>query len=133
LFVDADRRACTLLLAGHPQPILTTAEGVRALACRPGPPLGMLADASWPFVEHALPGAWGILLYTDGLTDVRVDAAYPARLGADGLLEQVRAVDGTPGDLLGGGLDRLLQRVRTAGSDRFADDVAILLVAYEAA
>jgi serine phosphatase RsbU (regulator of sigma subunit) len=133
LFVDADRRACRVLLAGHPEPILAAdGHGARSLAGRPGPPLGMLPGATWTCTEHALPETWAILLYTDGLTDVRLDAAEPARLGADGLLEQVRAVDGTPEDLLGGGLDRLLQRVRTAGSDRFADDVAILLVAYGA-
>jgi hypothetical protein len=42
----------------------------------------------------------------------------------------VRALDGDAGALLGGGLDQLLERVRTAGSDRFADDVALVLVAY---
>jgi serine phosphatase RsbU (regulator of sigma subunit) len=130
VFVDADRSACTVLLAGHPGPILTTAGEAQPLHARPGPPLGMVPDATWSCAEHALPDAWGILLYTDGLTDVRVDPAGTARLGADGLLEQVRAVEATPADLLGGGLDRLLQRVRTAGSDRFPDDVAILLVAY---
>jgi hypothetical protein len=67
------------------------------------------------------------------LTDVRVEPGGSARLGADGLLEHVRVGNGTPDAPLGGGLDRLLQRVRTAGSDRFPDDVALVLVAYEAA
>ena len=89
--LDPGRERAIVRLAGHPPPLLLSADGVEALAPGPpGPPLGVLEHAAWPAYEVALPPEWSLLLFTDGLTDGRVgDGAR--RLGEEGLAGVVGA------------------------------------------
>jgi phosphoserine phosphatase RsbU/P len=78
--------------AGHPFPILLDIDG-KSNYCSgaEGPPLGIAAGvgpASWTASEFTLSPGQQVLVYTDGLTDVR-SSTTGAFLGEAGLLESV--------------------------------------------
>jgi serine phosphatase RsbU (regulator of sigma subunit) len=115
-------------LAGHPPPLLLTGGPAEVLEPgRPGPPLGVVDDAGWPAAALALPAAWALLLYTDGVTDGRIgDGA--ARLGEAGLAEVVSAAQAgadDPGDLV----RLIVERAEDLNGGPLADDVALVLMA----
>jgi CheY-like chemotaxis protein/anti-sigma regulatory factor (Ser/Thr protein kinase) len=68
--VDPITGDCTVASAGHPAPVVDAGSGASVMALRPGAPLGAAFSAA---AEHrfALPLGGRLLLYTDGLTDVR--------------------------------------------------------------
>jgi serine phosphatase RsbU (regulator of sigma subunit) len=115
-------------LAGHPPPLLLAGGPAEVLEPgRPGPPLGVVDDATWPAAALALPAAWALLLYTDGVTDGRIgDGA--ARLGEAGLAEVVSAAQAgaeEPGDLV----RLIVERAEDLNGGPLADDVALVLMA----
>ena len=123
------RGAATVRLAGHPPPLLIAGGSVRLVdAGAPGPPLGVLEGVSWPAAAVDLPGAWSLLLFTDGLTDGRVGDG-PARLGESGLAEVVAAAqagaDEEPDELV----RLVVERAEDLNGGPLADDVALVLVA----
>ena len=123
------RGAATVRLAGHPPPLLIAGGSVRLVdAGSPGPPLGVLDDARWPAAAIDLPGAWSLLLFTDGLTDGRIGAG-PERLGESGLAEVVAAAqagaDEEPDELV----RLVVERAEDLNGGPLADDVALVLVA----
>ena len=127
--LDPSRERATVRLAGHPPPLLLTGGTVAALApAPPGPPLGVLDDAAWPSFELALPDAWSLLLYTDGVTDGRVGRGSE-RLGEDGLAEVVAAAeagtDPEPEELI----RLVVERAEDLNGGPLADDVALVLIA----
>ena len=121
-----DRDAAAIRLAGHPPPLLLAGEEVGTVdGAQPGPPLGVIPGASWPAETLTLPGAWSLLLYTDGVTEARVGQGSE-RLGEAGLCELVAAArDAEP--------EALVRHVVEGAEERnggpLADDVALLLVA----
>lgn len=126
------RDSAAIRLAGHPPPLLlrdARAEGLRAGP--PGPPLGIVDDARWPATEVALPGAWSLLLFTDGVMDGRIGDG-PARLGEEGLAEVAAAAQaGTerePSELV----RLVVERAEELNAGPLVDDVALLLVARRA-
>jgi serine phosphatase RsbU (regulator of sigma subunit) len=119
-------------LAGHPPPLLLADGDAAALgAGPPGPPLGILDDPEWPAYALELPGAWSLLLYTDGVTDGRIGTGS-ARLGEDGLAEVVAAAqagaEGRPGELV----RLVVERAEDLNGGPLADDVALVLMARRA-
>ncbi len=68
--LDPITGACTVASAGHPVPVVDLGAGASVLDVRPGAPLGAAFHSA---AEHrfALPLGGRLLLYTDGLTDVR--------------------------------------------------------------
>ena len=100
----------------------------RSAPAPPGPPLGVLDDAAWPSFELALPDAWSLLLYTDGVTDGRVGRGSE-RLGEDGLAEVVAAAeagtDPEPEELI----RLVVERAEDLNGGPLADDVALVLIA----
>jgi sigma-B regulation protein RsbU (phosphoserine phosphatase) len=70
-----DGATITLASGGHTPPVLLRADGTRELLHLPGGQLvGVLPDARFATAEvHLAPGD-ALLLYTDGLTEARVDA-----------------------------------------------------------
>lgn len=66
--------------AGHPLPLLVTADGVRSVG-RTGPVLGAFADSEWPTEELCVGTDEVMLLYTDGVTDT---------VGSDGRFGETR-------------------------------------------
>jgi len=127
--LDPPRERATVRLAGHPPPLLLTGGTTAALhPAPPGPPLGVLTDAAWPSFEVALPDAWSLLLYTDGVTDGRIGRGSE-RLGEDGLAEVVAAAeagtDPEPEELI----RLVVERAEDLNGGPLADDVALVLIA----
>ncbi|OLT53077.1 PP2C family protein-serine/threonine phosphatase [Cellulosimicrobium sp. CUA-896] len=118
-------RAARLSRAGHPPPVLLSADGsARLLPARPDPPLGLGLGGDRHDTEVALSPGDTLLLYTDGLVERRDRrlresvAALPDRVSA--------LADVGPGHLL----DALLTDLVPDGAE---DDVALLTVHVEGA
>ena len=127
--LDPPRERATVRLAGHPPPLLLADGAVAAVdPAPPGPPLGVLDDAAWPPFEVALPEAWSLLLYTDGVTDGRIGKGSE-RLGEAGLAEVVAAAeagaDPEPEDLV----RLVVERAEDLNGGPLSDDVALVLIA----
>lgn len=127
--VAADRRSVVLRVAGHPLPVLVDGDGARELpSSGPRPPLGLGVGGRWPGVTVALPKAWRLLLYTDGLIEGRVgDGAE--RLGSERLVAMVGAAAERPDEAL---VDELIRTAERHNGGALTDDVAVLLLAAEA-
>jgi sigma-B regulation protein RsbU (phosphoserine phosphatase) len=65
-----DRGAVTCASAGHPAPLLLPS-GQDLPGLDPGPPLGVMANPSFPLVQVPVSAGTGLLLHTDGLTEGR--------------------------------------------------------------
>lgn len=132
--VDPSRRHLTLRLAGHPPPVLLSADGHGPTAGelsaeRLGRPIGIGAKDTWEPLEVALPPRWSLLLYTDGLIEGRHSSGEV--LWTDGLLGLLR--DATRGSASwredpAAMLDDVMDRVRTLSLARSDDVAAVLLV-----
>jgi serine phosphatase RsbU (regulator of sigma subunit) len=129
--VMPDRRRAHLRLAGHPAPILVADGGAGELSSvGPGPPLGVGGSAdAWPAASIALPEAWELVLYTDGLIEGRTGAG-DQRLGSEGLVRLV--AEDAPAADRGRSARALIERListalRLNGGD-LTDDVAVLVI-----
>jgi len=133
--VTPDRQRAIARVAGHPLPILVPgdgdgdgdAAGARELPGPPRrPPLGIGAGLGWEPVAVALPAAWRLVLYTDGLIEGRTGAG-PERLGVRRLVELVGAGSGheESGRAL---IDRLIGTAERLNGGDLTDDVAVLAV-----
>jgi len=123
LVLDATRRRCRYVVAGHPPPLLVTPSGTAAyLEEGRSLPLGVDGDAPVEVAEAVLEPGATIVLYTDGLVERR-DASL------DEGLERVRhtagSVSASPDTLI----DHVLRGVFD-GVER-DDDVAMLVVRLE--
>lgn len=114
-----------VLRAGHPGVLIHSRAGTRWLEVPGGPALGFVPGrADWPAGEVAVPAGAGLILFTDGLFEVRTGDGGDW-LGEQGLLAIAESVSAEePGPFL----DELLTRVEaladpTGGLD---DDVAIV-------
>ncbi|WP_345463402.1 PP2C family protein-serine/threonine phosphatase [Actinoallomurus oryzae] len=128
--IAPDQSHATVYRAGHPRPLLfdaTTVEALPEADC--GPALGLFPDAEWPASTVGLPGAWALMLYTDGLIEGRVGDG-PRRLDTEGLLALARDAlsDGLTGQDL---LDALVAEAESLNGGGLTDDVAVLLVSGE--
>lgn len=107
---DDDTWSCTSVAGGHPLPVLVDAQGRAELIGRHGTLIGVLPDLDLTVTTTAIAPGDTIVLYTDGITDVRPphgltevemrdmvaqtvhctasadEAADAIRLAADGLL-----------------------------------------------
>jgi PAS domain S-box-containing protein len=109
-----------VVCAGHPPPLLVTADGsVRAVG-RPGTLLGAFPEGRWTQTDVPLLPGDALVLYTDGVTDTRgADGRYGTeRLEA--LLEELGPVDV---ETIAGGIETALEAF---GEQR--DDVAVLVL-----
>jgi serine phosphatase RsbU (regulator of sigma subunit) len=131
LEIESSRATARMVLAGHPAPILIDdSSSVSLLSPTTGEsPIG-LAHEAWSQTPISLPPSWAMLLYTDGITEARVDGG-PERLGVEGLQELLRRYISTHPDWRqtpGGLLDELISRAEEINAGELADDVAMLLV-----
>ncbi|AEA24521.1 ATP-binding SpoIIE family protein phosphatase [Pseudonocardia dioxanivorans] len=135
--VSADRRRADLHLAGHPPPLLIEGTTARPLPDHAlGVPLGVQLGTTWAPVEVALPPAWSLLLYTDGLIESRDHDGEV--LWVDGLVDVMGDVLATTGPAGGSGSDAVLDALLQAVDARtpFGNDdraVALLSAAPSAA
>jgi serine phosphatase RsbU (regulator of sigma subunit) len=85
LSVTPDRTAGRLHLAGHPPPVLISADGVSELAAPACLPVGIGTGEARRSSEVTLGSEWSVLMYTDGLIEGKIGPG-PERLGSDGLM-----------------------------------------------
>ncbi len=127
LGIEPHRSRGSLVLAGHPPPIVVgdTSRPVGDEAF--GPLLGVLPDPDWRGVELPLGRGATVLLYTDGLVEGRASPDSVQRLGIDALLPIIDDFHrmGTNGTEL---LDGLLAEARRRNGGPLTDDVALCLV-----
>ena len=126
-WVPPGRDQATFVVAGHPPPLLLSdhAEGIELPS---GPPLGL--GTEWSGTTIPLPPAWTLLFHTDGLIEARSGPRPGSdRFGEHGLIAHL-AAQPEPASLDGSGLDSLLAHVQRLSGERFADDVAVLLVRH---
>lgn len=125
-------RAADLYLAGHPAPLRTaparTAELLPYEAG--GPALGLIPGSSWDRIPVRLNGEWGLMLYTDGLIEGRVEGRIgqgTRRLGQEGLVDLTTRLlaAGLGGEEL---LDAAMAEVRELNGGELTDDVAVVLL-----
>lgn len=124
LTIAPDRASARYRLAGHPTPMMINATTVRELPDdNRGVPLGVTTGSTWPSAVLTLGPEWTLLMFTDGLFEVR-SGPGSERLGIDGLLRLITSL--LPLDGTGEQLDRLLQLVEDSHGGPLDDDVALL-------
>lgn len=85
VYLDLAKRRLTLSGAGHPAPLLLSADGKPILPAIPrSPALGLIDTAMYRESEIPLESGMKLMLYTDGLTEARNDAGD--ELGAGRIL-----------------------------------------------
>jgi len=89
--------------------------------------VGVVETLSWRAREHALPEAWWLLLYTDGLIEGRTGAG-PSRLGAEGLAAMVTGALNTRGDDPAALVAALVEQAEELNGGPLLDDVAAFVV-----
>src|SRR5437763_13121246 len=114
----------TLSLGGHPQPFLRSADGgVRAVG-QPGAAVGLLEEPGRWTDEHLTLAAGNILvLYTDGLTDVRHHTT--GNLAGDLIATVLAESEAKDAESLA---DELLGAVLDFAGGRRRDDIALLVL-----
>ncbi|MEV4613158.1 SpoIIE family protein phosphatase [Kitasatospora sp. NPDC049258] len=123
LTLDQNAATATLHLAGHHEPLLTTAEGTRELTAAHGIALGILPGLrSWPPTVVPLPPGGALTLYTDGLTEGH-NGTTGERLGVQGLLA---LIDRLPQADPAAHVDLLIKETHTLNAGRHTDDLAVL-------
>jgi GAF domain-containing protein/anti-sigma regulatory factor (Ser/Thr protein kinase) len=121
MVLDPTALSYTLASAGHPPPLVLTAEGgVSLIEEGRGPPLGAVAEASYTEASGVLAPGATLLLYTDGLVERR-DLWLDEGIGRL-VLEAKKAAASEPEELL----DRLLGALVPEGGGE--DDVAALAI-----
>ena len=115
--LDLDRAAITVASAGHPPPLLITAEGTRFIEQSAGPPLGGRMHFAYEEADFRIEPAEVLMLYTDGLIERR------GELLSDGLarLASIAGVAPLDANLL---CDRVVEALVANGDD----DVAVLAI-----
>jgi serine phosphatase RsbU (regulator of sigma subunit) len=129
LEVNPHRDRATMILAGHPPPVLIDGGAVTRLSENyGGPPIG-LGLGDWRAEVIDLPPGWALLLYTDGIIEGRTGAG-PERLGEEGL-------HGLIGEYVAANphwradpdamLQALIGRIHALNGKALSDDLAMVL------
>ncbi|MEW5736647.1 MAG: SpoIIE family protein phosphatase, partial [Thermodesulfobacteriota bacterium] len=113
---------CRFTLAGHPYPVFIPANGKPEFVGRSGSPIGLLSEVELEESSVVLAPGDRILLYSDGMTECA--ASSGEAFGPDRLMRCICDPE-TP-------LDEIMKRsalnlFRFHGSDRFDDDVSLLI------
>ena len=113
----------TMSLGGHPLPLLRTADRAVRPVGRPGSAVGLLDRGQWHEDHLSLATGNVLVLYTDGLTDVR--SPETGELAGDLLAEVLAASDATDAESLA---DELLGAVLNFAGGARRDDMALLVL-----
>ncbi|MBV9097528.1 MAG: SpoIIE family protein phosphatase [Frankiaceae bacterium] len=113
----------TLSLGGHPLPLLRTADRAVRTVGRPGSAVGLLDRGQWHEDHLSLAAGNVLVLYTDGLTDVRNPET--GELAGDLLADVLAASDATDAETLA---DELLNAVLAFAGGARRDDMALLVL-----
>jgi len=114
-----------LVCAGHPRPYLLRSRDAVEVVDVSGPLLGAFSGATWTPVALDLFAGEGLLLYTDGVTDMR---GAGDRFGTDRLTALLRRHAGDPADDIAVALDSALLSFQSGAQK---DDVALLVLQAE--
>ena len=112
---------------GHPHPLLLRTDGTVEPVEAPGMIVGMLREARFRTVTFTLAPGETLLLYTDGVTEARVEAE---QLGTARLAAMLRDCRGMTAQAIA---ERLEQMVLDYLNGRPHDDIALLALRAEAA
>jgi serine phosphatase RsbU (regulator of sigma subunit) len=125
--VHAKSGELALASAGHPLPILRTADGqIRTLGQAGDPPLGLAPEASFQSYRHGLGPQEVVILYTDGITEAA--AKDKEVFGVERMYRAVLAGEPT-GD---GVAQSLLTAVKSfTGAEPQSDDITLVCVGRE--
>jgi len=123
-----------LRLAGHPRPLLITADTVRELEAPVSLPPGITHTTEWPSAQIDLGETWSVLMYTDGLTEGKIGSGAE-RLGSEGLIRLIEkelaeaAVTDRPNTTADEQLiDSIITMARELNGGDLDDDLAVLAV-----
>jgi serine phosphatase RsbU (regulator of sigma subunit) len=125
--VDLANDRIGVRLAGHPPPVLMSADQIRPIPVPFGAVLGVLPPAEREAHHLGLGTSdWSLLMYTDGLIEGRVGEGTQ-RLGLDGLCALLGSEEahGVP---LAELPDWLVGKAEAANGGPLPDDVAMLLL-----
>lgn len=106
--------------AAHPEPVVMSGGGVRALESEPAGLLGAFAEAQFSSSETVLAPGETIVIITDGVTEARRGGEL---LGGRGLLDALARLNGMPVSELP---QALLGEVIRYADDGLRDDVVVL-------
>jgi serine phosphatase RsbU (regulator of sigma subunit) len=104
--------------AGHPPPLLVTADRIDYVSTAVGPPLG-IGPTSYEPATFTMPGGSTMILYTDGLIERRTE---DIETGMRRLTDVVAPIGHEPLDAM---VDQILTSLR---DDDAADDIAVLAI-----
>jgi serine phosphatase RsbU (regulator of sigma subunit)/PAS domain-containing protein len=113
----------TGVLAGHPPPVLRTADTTGTLMLRAGPPLGVTTEVAYLDATFLLPPGATLLLYTDGLVE---DRRHPIDQGLRELCAAMQDAPGRDPELV---LNHVLSS--DVGPQPRSDDVALVCLTVE--
>ncbi|MEU6994672.1 SpoIIE family protein phosphatase [Streptomyces sp. NPDC046465] len=123
LTLDQDAATVTLYLAGHHEPLLTTAGRTEQPAVAHGIALGIAPGLrGWPSTVISLPPEGSLTVYTDGLTEGH-NGSQGERLGVDNLRT---LMDRLPPTDPAAHLDLLIKETHALNAGRHSDDLAVL-------
>jgi len=129
--VDTEQRTLTYANAGHYPPILLRRDGTVERLATGGPVLGIFGDAVYEQRQVAIRPGDRVVLFTDGITDVREagsdeNAADYADLGEDRLTAIAREHRSCTAPIL---LDRVAAAVSAFAGGEFQDDATLIVLA----
>ncbi|HZB18896.1 MAG TPA: SpoIIE family protein phosphatase [Blastococcus sp.] len=110
-------------VAGHPLPLLRSADGSVTEVGAPGRPLGVDADVRFGTASVALPPGAALVLYTDGVTEARDDAGV--QFGEDGLADVLSRLPEADAESVVAAVAAAVEE-QLSGSRHEADDLAVL-------
>jgi len=120
---EGDGVAMTLACAGHPLPLRSRPDGTVDELGRPGTLLGAFPQGHWSDVTLRLEPGDDVLLYTDGVTDIR---GPHDRFGARRLRELVAGTAGQPAGAVATAVVEALVGFQDQEAQR--DDIALLVL-----
>jgi serine phosphatase RsbU (regulator of sigma subunit) len=122
LSIDLPRGVASIVLAGHPPPIVLGRRAELLIDHAAGPPIGIGAASELAVHKIAIGDSWSLLMYSDGIYEGRVGGAHE-RLGLDGLLELLAGSGrGAPGL----NPEELIDHMEALNGGPLDDDVALL-------
>ena len=129
--LSPDLSRAELLLCGHPAPLLIRADEIVALDVPALPMLTMLHGGVIEPVTVDLDGAWGLLLFTDGLVEGSRAPGTTERFGVDRLARHLQPLVANRVARSGLAPSLVAEAERRHGGP-LTDDVAVMLVGSSA-
>lgn len=125
--LNAELSRAEVALCGHPSPLLVHGTSIDELDGNRLPILTLLGDDRTGSFTTELEGEWGLLLFTDGLLEGRVEPGAADRFGVEGIAQEIQSLvaSETPRDAWA---PALFAAAEVANGGPLPDDVAALLV-----